>query len=63
MIGTSFAWVTSVIAVDAFPKAASPEIAAMNVAYTAAGVALFVYLVGTIACFWLPEPGKEDLPD
>jgi hypothetical protein len=35
----------------------------MKLAYTAAGVALFVYLVGTIACFWLPEPGQEELPD
>jgi MFS family permease len=60
MIGTSFAWVTNTIAVQAFAKGTSPPI---NMAYTAAGVALFVYLVGSIACFWLPEPGKEELPD
>jgi hypothetical protein len=32
-----------------------------KMAYTAAGVALFVYLVGSIACFWLPEPKTKDL--
>jgi len=60
MIGTSFAWVTNTIAVSAFAAGTPP---AMNMAKTAAGVALFVYLVGTIACFWLPEPGAEDLPE
>ncbi len=39
------------------------ELAATQVAYTAAGVALFVFLVGSIACFWLPEPSAEELPD
>lgn len=60
LLGTSFAAVTTQISTHAFPEG-SP--APLNVAYAAAGVALFVYLVGTIACFWLPEPGKEDLPD
>jgi MFS family permease len=60
MIGTSFAWVTNTIAVRAFDEGTPP---AWNMAYTAAGVALFVYLVGTIASFWLPEPGLEDMPD
>jgi MFS family permease len=60
MIGTSFAWVTNTIAVRAFDAGTPP---AWNIAYTAAGVALFVYLVGTIASFWLPEPGLEDMPD
>jgi len=59
MIGTSFAWVTNTIAVM-LPDTNLP---AMNMAYTAAGVALFVYLVGTIACFWLPEPPDEELPE
>ena len=31
-------------------------------AYTAAGVALFVYFVGSIACFFLSEP-KQELAD
>ncbi|MBI3836684.1 MAG: MFS transporter [Planctomycetia bacterium] len=60
MIGTSFAWVTNTMAVQSFVPGGSPPI---KMAYTAAGVALLVYLVGSIACFWLPEPGKEDLPD
>jgi MFS family permease len=60
MIGTSFAWVTNTIAVSSLVPGSTPP---MKMAYTAAGVALFVYLVGNIACFWLPEPGKEDLPE
>jgi MFS family permease len=59
MIGTSFAWVTNTIAV----MLPSSNLPSMNMAYTAAGVAFFVYLVGTIACFWLPEPPAEDLPE
>src|SRR5262249_15674642 len=35
----------------------------MNLAYAAAAVGLFVYLVGAIACFWLPEPAEESLPE
>ena len=60
MIGTSFAWVTNTIAVQPFVPGDSP---AIKMAYAAAAVALFVYLVGSIACFWLPEPGQEDLPE
>jgi MFS family permease len=60
MIGTSFAWVTNTLAVALFADKSTP---ALNMAYTAAGVALFVYLAGTIACFWLPEPGAEELPE
>jgi MFS family permease len=60
MIGTSFAWVTNTIAVSSLAPGSTPP---MKMAYTAAGVAFFVYLVGNIACFWLPEPGKEDLPE
>ena len=58
MIGTSFAAVTTLLSKHV--DAGSPPI---NLAYTAAGVGLFVYLIGSIACFWLPEPGKEDLPE
>jgi MFS family permease len=60
MVGTSFAWVTQTLAVTAFPAEGG---ASANMAKAAACVALFVYLVGSIACFWLPEPGAEDLPD
>lgn len=34
-----------------------------SVAYAAAAVALLVYAIGSIACFWLPEPQEEELPD
>ena len=54
MLGTSFAWVTSEIAGNVH-FGSDP----VNMAYTAAGVAFFVYLVGSIACFFLPEPQGE----
>jgi MFS family permease len=60
MIGTSFAWVTNTLAVTAFSADSPPPV---NMAKAAAIVALFVYLVGSIACFWLPEPAAEDLPE
>jgi MFS family permease len=60
MIGTSFAWVSNFIAANFYAESVP---AATKMAYTAAGVALFVYLAGSIACFWLPEPGAEDLPE
>jgi MFS family permease len=60
MIGTSFAWVTSTLAVQGFvPGGSAPA----KVAFTAAAVALFVYAAGTIACFFLPEPSHEELPE
>lgn len=61
MIGTSFAWVTSTLAANApfIPGGSAPE----KIAYTAAGVALFVYLAGSIACFWLPEPSPEAMEE
>ena len=39
------------------------ESPAQKLAYAAAGVALFVYLLGSIACFFLPEPKGEALPE
>lgn len=61
MIGTSFAWVTSTLATSAafIPGNSAPE----KFAYTAAGVALFAYLAGSIACFWLPEPSAEAMAE
>jgi hypothetical protein len=32
-------------------------------AYAAAIVSLLVYALGTVLCFWLPEPKQEALPD
>lgn len=57
LIGTSFAWVTTTLAI-------TPDIAMapMKLAYTAAAVGLGVYIVGFILTFFLPEP-KEELPE
>ena len=60
MVGTSFAWITSTLAVQSWVPGASPS---TKLAYTAAGVAFLVYAVGTITCFWLPEPTDVDLPE
>jgi MFS family permease len=58
MIGTGFAYVTSVVSGLAFvPGASDPA----RIAYTAAGVALFVYLVNLVASFWLPEPKEANI--
>lgn len=60
MIGTSFAYVTSTLYTQPFiPGGSAPA----KMANTAAMVALFVYLVGTIACFFLPEPPQQELAD
>jgi hypothetical protein len=58
MIGTSFAWVTTTIAMTA-----DKAFAATKLAYTAAGVALFVYVAGLAASWWLPEPKAGELPE
>jgi MFS family permease len=60
MVGTSFAWVTSTLAVKPFMPGGTPP---AKVAYAAAGVALLVYAVGSLACFWLPEPKRETMTD
>ena len=56
MIGTSFAYVTNTIAAQWWMFGGTPP---AKMAFTAAGVALFVFAVGSIACFFLPEPGPE----
>jgi MFS family permease len=58
MIGTSFAWMTATI-VKYLPDSVGP--APFKFAYTAAAVAFFVFLVGSIACFFLPEPSPDKL--
>jgi MFS family permease len=58
MLGTSFYGVTGFLS-----KYMGGESPPLKLANAAAVVALFVFLVGSIACFWLPEPGKEDLPE
>lgn len=60
MIGTSFAWVATTLAqVPKDQLAYAPT----KMAYVAAGIAGFVYLVGSIACFWLPEPKEGEFGD
>ncbi|MGK0185986.1 MAG: MFS family permease [Verrucomicrobiales bacterium] len=58
LIGTSFAWLTSVIAVQSWVPG---ESAPIKLAYTAAGVALAVYLAGFLLSFFLPEPKEESM--
>ncbi|HKV11944.1 MAG TPA: MFS transporter [Thermoanaerobaculia bacterium] len=58
LIGTSFAWLTAVLAVTP-DRAAAPT----KMALTAAAVGFGVYLVGFIASFWLPEPPAETAAD
>jgi hypothetical protein len=60
MIGTSAAFVTSKLSLwPQLPGATSSA----KLANAAALVGLSVYLIGSIACFWLPEPPQENLPD
>ena len=54
MLGTSFAWITATVAPHMFGQTAPQRIS-----YTAAFVALFVYGVGFLASFFLPEPEAE----
>jgi MFS family permease len=58
MIGTSAAFVTTQLELR-MPGATFPT----RLAYAAATVGFAVYAIGTIACFWLPEPAREELPE
>jgi MFS family permease len=63
MIGTSFAFVTAQIAKEMTRKGTFNGFSPMNYAMAAAGVALFVYLSGTILCFFLTEPKMGLAPE
>src|SRR5688500_5142108 len=63
VIGTSVAWGTARIGAGMTPQGARPVQAAHVRAYTAAGVGVFVYAMGWICSFFLPEPGHEDVED
>lgn len=56
LLGTSFAWVTSTLAGTALVPGESPP---QKYASAAAVVVLFVYTVGFLASFFLPEPPAE----
>lgn len=58
MIGTSFAAVTGGLAAVFTANGATAAEAARVMAYAAAGVGGFVYLVGFIASFFLPDPAE-----
>jgi MFS family permease len=58
MIGTSAALLTTTI-VASMPGG-TPQI---KLAYAAALVGTSAYVIGFIASWWLPEPGKADLPE
>jgi MFS family permease len=58
MIGTSAALVTAQLA-NVMPGATPYA----KLAYSASAVALFAYVAGFAASFWLPEPKQEQLPE
>jgi nitrate/nitrite transporter NarK len=58
LVGTSAALLTTQMA--KLMPGATP---AIKLAYAAAAVALFVYALGFIASFWLPEPKQAELPE
>jgi hypothetical protein len=60
MIGTSFAALTGWLAVRDFIPG---DTTTAKWAYTAAGVAVGVYLLGLICSFFLPEPSQGDMED
>jgi hypothetical protein len=58
MLGTCAALVTTQLA-NVMPGV-TPSV---KLAYASAAVGTTAYLIGFAASFWLPEPGKADLPD
>jgi len=58
MLGTTAALVTTQLA-PFMPSPLGPQ----RTAYAAAIVVFLVYALGSIFCFWLPEPKQDALPD
>ena len=58
MIGTSAALLTTQL-VGVMPGATMPT----RLAYASALVGTVAYVIGVAASFWLPEPGREELPE
>jgi hypothetical protein len=59
MLGTSAAIATTQLA-NVLPWGASP---ASKLAYAAGIIGTSAYVLGIIACMWLPEPKREELPE
>jgi MFS family permease len=59
-LGVGFWWVTSTLAVQDFWGDLTPQ---GKLAHAAAVVALLVFVVGSILCFFLPEPPQEEIAD
>lgn len=60
LIGTSFAWVTTTLAVQSWMPGDNPT---TKLAYTAAIIGFLVYLGGFVVSFWLPEPDNKSLEE
>ncbi len=58
-IGVGFWGVTNYLAY----KVISPRGSPLSFTYAAAITSLFVFAVGSLLCFFLPEPKQEELPD
>ena len=58
MVGTGAAYVTTSLA-NVMPGVGPST----KLTYAAAAVALFVYALGLLSSFWLPEPKQDKLPD
>jgi len=58
LLGTSFAWITTTLAITT-DRAYAPT----KLAFVSAAVGFAVYLVGFVASYWLPEPKREELPE
>jgi MFS family permease len=58
MIGTCAALLTTQLA-NGMPGASAPT----KLAYASAVVGTAAYVIGLVASFWLPEPGREELPE
>jgi MFS family permease len=58
MIGTMAALVTTQLA-NSMPGATAPA----RLAYASAVVGTAAYVIGLAASYWLPEPGREELPE
>ena len=59
-LGVGFWWVTTTLAIEEFiPGASPPE----KLAHAAAIVGLAVFAIGSLLCFFLPEPPQGEMAD